>query len=180
IMHWVDDDITLARDSGTAGDIEGTWDWVDEDGNAYEITFNNDGSMSLVADIIDCDDIDASGIWDVTFTIDLAGMDTNFLCVPGDAEGSDTRNVTFVINQTGNTFTMISGPTTLNGTISGGIYTFSGLWIDPDDNDSFTVNVNGSFTLTTLDSSTGSDSVRGSNPDGAFCDWDETFVGTKQ
>ena len=29
-MHWIEDDMTWERDSGTAGDILGTWDWVDE------------------------------------------------------------------------------------------------------------------------------------------------------
>jgi len=177
-MHWVQDDMTWTRDSGTAGDILGTWDWVDEDGNVYEITFNNDGTFALVADIIDCDDIDVSGIWDLTYTIDLAGMDTNFLCIPGDSEGDDTRSDTVIINQTGNnTFTIsfLDGEN-INGTISGGLYTFSGSWIHDDE---YTINISGSFSLNTLNSLTGSDEFSGTNDEGNFCEWDETFIGTK-
>jgi hypothetical protein len=182
IMHWVDDDLTWTRDSGTADDILGTWNYVDEDGNAYEITFNNDGTMIVVADIIDCDDIDVSGTWDLTYTIDLAGMDTNFLCIPGDSEGDDTRSDTVTINQTGNnTFTInfLDGEN-INGTISGGLYTFSGSWIHDEDDDNYTINISGSFTLNTLNSLTGSDEFSGTNDEGNFCTWDETFIGTKQ
>ena len=179
IMHWVDNDITWARDSGTAGEILGTWDYVDEDGNVYEITFNNDGTMTVVADIIDCDDIDISGTWDLAFTIDLASIDSNFLCVPGDFVGDDTRSDTVIINQTGdNTFTMNIDDEIINGTISGGVYTFSGSWIEEDDD--YTVNISGTFTLTSLSSLTGSDEVNGTNDLGNFCNWEETFIGTKQ
>lgn len=68
----------------------------------------------------------------------------------------------------------------INGTISGGVYTFSGSWIEDDDDGDYTINISGSFTLNSLNSLTGSDEVNGTNDEGNFCAWDETFIGTKQ
>ncbi len=111
----------------------------------------------------------------------MAGIDTNFLCIPGDSEGDNTRSDTTIINQTGDdTFTMTRLGNVINGTISGGVYTFSGSWIEPDDDGDYTVNISGSFTLNSLDSLTGSDEFSGTNDEGNFCTWDETFTGTKQ
>jgi len=178
-MHWVEDNMTWTRDSGTADDILGTWDWVDEDGNAYEITFNNDFSMDIVAEIVDCDDIDASGTWEFAYTIDLAGLDANFHCVPGDSEGDNTRDAIIVINETGDdTFVLTVDGNTINGTISGGVYTFSGSWFQADIDTTFSIS--GSFTLNSLTSLAGSDVFRGTNPSGDFCTWEETFIGTRQ
>ena len=53
-MYWVDDDITWTRDSGTADDILGVWDWVDDSGNAYEATFDDGFELTVVGEIVDC------------------------------------------------------------------------------------------------------------------------------
>lgn len=46
---------TLTRPAGTAGDITGTWHLTDADtGSVYELTFNADGTVSLVGDISRC------------------------------------------------------------------------------------------------------------------------------
>jgi hypothetical protein len=44
------------RDSGIAGDIKGTWDHIDDDGNAYELTIDANGSINMIADIVECAD----------------------------------------------------------------------------------------------------------------------------
>lgn len=49
------------RDSGSAGDITGIWDRIDDDGNAYELTIEADGSIDLIADIIECTDGENGG-----------------------------------------------------------------------------------------------------------------------
>jgi len=54
-MHWIEDDMTWTRDSGKAGDITGTWDWVDENGNAYEANVDGDGAIVVIGEVVDCD-----------------------------------------------------------------------------------------------------------------------------
>jgi hypothetical protein len=44
--------MTWTRDSGTAGDITGTWTAVDPTYNSYQLTINSNGSWSLVGNII--------------------------------------------------------------------------------------------------------------------------------
>jgi hypothetical protein len=44
------------RDSGIAGDITGTWDHIDDIGNAYELTIDANGSINVIADIVECSD----------------------------------------------------------------------------------------------------------------------------
>lgn len=168
-----EDEMTWTRNSGTAGDITGTWDFED-DGNNYTITFNADMTISVVGKILTC-----TTEWDLVFTIDLDSIDTNFLCIPGDFEGDDTREDDIIIEQTGSTFTMATSGGVLNGTISGETYTFSGSWIEPDDDGAYTIKVKGSFKLDSSTQISGSDTVSGSNDAGNFCTWDETFVGTK-
>jgi hypothetical protein len=55
-MTWPNDNMTWTRASGTAGDITGTWTAVDfsygEFISYYQLTFNSNGSWSLVANII--------------------------------------------------------------------------------------------------------------------------------
>jgi hypothetical protein len=167
-------EMAWTRDSGTDGDITGTWDF-EEDGNTWEITFNADMTVSVIGKIITC-----KTTWDLTFMIDLDGLDTNFTCIPGDSEGDDTREDYIIIQQTGSTFTlaMTTFGQTLNGTISNGVYTFSGSWIESDDDGDYTMNVSGSFAV--VESSgqlSGSDTVSGTNDTGNFCTWDETFIG---
>jgi hypothetical protein len=168
-----EDAMTWTRDSGTAGDITGTWDFED-DGNNYNITFNADMSVSVVGKILTC-----TTEWDVAYTIDLDGMDTNFTCIPGDDEGDDTRDDYITIEQTGSTFTMTMDTfgQSINGTISGGKYTFAGSWIQPDDDGDYTITVNGSFTLDSATQVSGSDTVNATNDAGNFCTWNETFIG---
>ena len=60
-MYWPENNMLWERDSGTAGDITGTWDWVDEDGNAYEINIDSDGTLVVIGEIVDCGDNDGSG-----------------------------------------------------------------------------------------------------------------------
>ena len=49
------------RDSGIAGDIKGIWDHIDDDGNAYELTIDANGSINMMADIVECADGDNGG-----------------------------------------------------------------------------------------------------------------------
>lgn len=79
--------LTWARDSGTAGDITGTWDFVDEGGNAFEVNINADGTMTVIGEIVDCGDggggqsdtitgesgnqVSLDGIWNGTCVSDL-------------------------------------------------------------------------------------------------------------
>lgn len=44
------------RDSGISGDITGTWDHIDDDGNAYEQTIDANGSINVIGDIVECSD----------------------------------------------------------------------------------------------------------------------------
>lgn len=44
------------RDSGMAGDITGTWDHINDDGNSYEQTIDVNGSINVIADIVECSD----------------------------------------------------------------------------------------------------------------------------
>jgi len=56
-MVWdpgTEDMQTWERDSGAAGDITGTWDRMEDNGNVYELTLDADGSVSLIADIVEC------------------------------------------------------------------------------------------------------------------------------
>ena len=167
-----ENEMTWTRDSGTAGDITGVWN-LEQDGSTWEIKLNADLTFSVDAKIIAC-----KTKWNVTFTIDLDGMDTNFLCIPGEFEGDDTREELIVIQQTGSTFTMETLGQTLKGTINDGVYTFSGSWIESDDDGDYTMNVNGSFAVEKSSGQvSGSDTIRGTNDAGNFCTWDETFIG---
>jgi len=49
-----EDMLVWNRDSGIAGDIIGTWDRIDDDGNAYELTIEANGSIGVIADIVEC------------------------------------------------------------------------------------------------------------------------------
>ena len=44
--------MTWTRGSGTAGDITGTWTAVEPSGDSYQVTFNSDGSWSVVGTLI--------------------------------------------------------------------------------------------------------------------------------
>jgi len=124
---------------------------------------------------------DATGTWDFMAIIDMNSIDTNFDCFPADSPDGDTRKDTLTINQTGNSFTMVDeGGHSFNGTIKGASYTFTGSWEDTDEDGTYSINVNGSFTLSSSNSFTGSDSISGTNLSGNFCEWDETYSGTKQ
>lgn len=51
-------ELTWTRPGGTAGDIVGTWTSFDSSsGNSWEITFNSDGTFSLVGHIAQCTDL---------------------------------------------------------------------------------------------------------------------------
>jgi len=165
--------MTWTRDSGTADEIEGTWD-LEQEGNTWEIILNADLTFSVTGKILTC-----KTKWNVVYTIDLDGMDTNFTCIPGDDEGDDTRDDYITIQQTGSSFTMTMDEfgQTINGTISGGIYTFSGSWVQPDNDGDYTITVNGSFTIDSASQVSGSDTVDATNDAGNYCTWDETFIG---
>lgn len=51
-MTWPNNNMTWTRGSGTAGDITGSWTEVDPSGDLYQVTFNPNGSWSVVANII--------------------------------------------------------------------------------------------------------------------------------
>jgi hypothetical protein len=124
---------------------------------------------------------DATGTWNVTATFDLDNLDTNFQCIPGESPGDDTREITLILTQTGNSFSMLDGDGhTYSGTINGATYTFSGSWTEPDDDGDYTVTVSGSFTLNASSSFTGIDTVSATNSGGNYCEWEETSAGTKQ
>lgn len=105
-MHWVEDDMTWTRDSGAADDILGVWDWVDEDGNAYEITFNNDFSMVVVAEIVDCE----GGVAQLDTITGKSGSQVSVngtwegACVADGGEGSSETNDLIIVG--GSTFTL--------------------------------------------------------------------------
>ncbi len=63
-MVWPDIDTTWTRESGTSGDIVGTWKTTDESsGNTRELTFNSDGSFALTGNIVIClDDGNATNL----------------------------------------------------------------------------------------------------------------------
>ncbi len=54
-MPWANDGMTWTRTSGTAGDILGAWTSTDsETGNAYTLTFNANGTVSVTGVIVQC------------------------------------------------------------------------------------------------------------------------------
>jgi hypothetical protein len=59
-MTWTDpdpqdaDEIIWIRSSGTSGDITGTWS-MSKESNTYSVTFNSDGSFTVVGNIGQCD-----------------------------------------------------------------------------------------------------------------------------
>jgi len=60
-MIWDDEDPegqrTWTRESGTSGDIVGTWESSNgETGNSWEATFESNGSFSVVGSIVQCND----------------------------------------------------------------------------------------------------------------------------
>ena len=55
-MIWSNDDMTWTRSSGTADDIVGTWAASDSlTGNSWTLTFNTNGTFSVVGIIVTCD-----------------------------------------------------------------------------------------------------------------------------
>jgi hypothetical protein len=61
-MIWDYGDMTWTRSSGTSGDITGSWNYTDESGNSYDAIINDNGTMSVTGEIVECGDADA-GRW---------------------------------------------------------------------------------------------------------------------
>jgi hypothetical protein len=83
-MIWDEDgeQMTWTRESGTSGDILGTWESSDDEtGNSWEITFGSDGSFSVVGSIVQCEDGDGNGGGD------------------GDGNGGDISMITPYVNE---------------------------------------------------------------------------------
>lgn len=179
-----DDETTLIRDSGTAGDIVGTWDFADEDGNDYELNVGDDGSIVLIGDIVVCLDDDgddgnpgsgsggATGTWSLSIVNDLDSRQTNTDC-DIDATGTDTLN--FVQNGSSFRFTTEEG-NTFNGTVVGDLYSYTGMWED----EGVSYLATGTFTInSSLNSFTGPGVVTATQGTD-FCIWNQTISGTKQ
>ena len=183
-----DGEIRWTRDSGTTGNIVGTWDFVDEYGNTYEATIDDSGSVFVIGEIVNCGDDTqdpgtnddtqdpetngATGTWSLSIVNDLDSRVTNTDCDIGETE-SDVLNFT----ETGDTFTFTTEDEhTFAGAIIGNVYTYTGTWED----EGATFTASGTFTLnSSLDSFTGSgavNAVQGTD----FCIWGQTLSGTRQ
>ena len=77
-MTWSgDDNMTWTRSGGTAGDIVGTWTASDsETGNSWTLTFNANGTVSVVGDIVQCSG-DSGGVVEVRDASFGAGATVN-------------------------------------------------------------------------------------------------------
>lgn len=180
-----DDETTLIRDSGTAGDIVGTWDFADEDGNDYELNIGADGTVVVIGEIVVCLDDDdgddgspgagsggATGTWSLSLVNDLDSIQTNTDC---DIGATDTDILNFVQNGSSFTFTTEDG-NTFNGAIVGDLYTYTGMWED----EGVSYSASGAFTInSSLNSFTGTGAVTATEGTD-FCIWSQTLSGTKQ
>ena len=51
-----EDMLIWERDSGIPDDITGIWDRIDDIGNTYELAIDANGSINVIADIVECSD----------------------------------------------------------------------------------------------------------------------------
>lgn len=190
-MTWdegEDGEIKWTRDSGTSGNIVGTWDFVDEYGNTYEANIDDDGSVLVIGEIINCGDdaqdpgtdddnedpeaTGATGTWSLSIVNDLDSRVTNTDC---DIDATETDVLEFTENNSTFTFTTEDGHM-FSGGIIGNVYTYTGTWED----EGATFTASGTFTLNaSLNSFTGSgavNAVQGTD----FCIWGQTLNGTRQ
>ena len=108
-MVWNDgeeDMLVWDRDSGIADDITGTWDRIDDDGNVYELTLDADGSISVIADIVECSD---SGQCNITATVRLWNLTnvTGAIVTAGGMNCTTSKGICTIYNviPCGETFT---------------------------------------------------------------------------
>ena len=154
-MTWSDmDGMTWVRQGGTADDIVGTWTAEDPNGNSYTVTFAVDGTVSVTATILNCDDNNtkvASGTYtwnSETYIITMNTTSSNFTC-QGPAMGADSMTGVTV---TSTTLTWADAEMTWyrSGGSAGDIV---GTWtaVSPaNKNYTLVFNANGTFTVTAV------------------------------
>jgi hypothetical protein len=104
------------RDRGIAGDITGTWDYMDNAGNAYEQTIDANGSITVIADIVECSD----------------GAQCNIKAIVKLHTGGNVNGATVTAN--GKSCITSAGTCTINNVIPcGGTFTTTASYINFND-----------------------------------------------